>query len=330
MKIPKIILILSIGFSAIAWWARPAAALDNIVIGYPTTSSQFVPLWFAKDAGLYEKHGLDSKLVYIQGGSLLLQAMLAGQVQSAQTGVTEVVLAALRGADMKFLGITAKIFPYTLIGSKEVKSAGELKRGKIAVNRLGSDVSAVGTRMALRKLGLNPEKDVTMLQVGGSPQRLAALQSGSVQGAALDFMSALRLAKQGFNVLSQVNLNYPYLGLLISGRFLRENQPAAEAFVKAFTEAIARFKNNREEGIRAISRYMKTNEADVLSKAYDFISKDFYGETLEPDAEAFRNLLDEIGEREPAARKASVHQFFDLSIVRKLEKEGFFKAIYKK
>lgn len=307
----------------------PARALESIVIAYPTTSSQFTPLWFARDVGLYEKYNLDGKLVFIQGGSVLLQAMIAGQAQAAQNGIAETVTAILRGGDVRMLGVTSKIFPYSMIVAKNIKTAKDLVGGKLAVNRL-ADVSAIASQVALRKLGLNPDKDVTMLQVGGSPQRLAALQSGAVQAAALDFMSGLRLSKLGYTVLSQVSLNYPYLGPVVSGRFLRENPAAAEAFLKAFVEAIARFKQNREEGVKALARYMKSNETDVLNKAYDFIATEFYAENLEPDAKSFQELVDEIGDREPLAKKATIPQVFDMTIVRKLDKEGFFKAVFKR
>lgn len=307
----------------------PGRALESIVIAYPTTSSQFTPLWFARDVGLYEKYGLDGKLVFIQGGSILLQAMLAGQAHAAQNGVAETAVAILRGGDVRMLGVTSKIFPYSMIVAKNIKTAKDLVGGKLAVNRL-ADVSAIASQVALRKLGLNPDKDVTMLQVGGSPQRLAALQSGAVQAAALDFMSGLRLSKLGYTVLSQVSLNYPYLGPVASGRFLRENPAAAEAFLKAFVEAIARFKRNRDEGIKALARYMKSDESDVLNKAYDFIATEFYAENLEPDAKSFQELVDEIGDREPLAKKATISQVFDMTIVRKLDKEGFFKNVFKK
>ena len=104
----------------------PALALESLVIAYPTTSSQFTPLWFARDVGLYEKYNLDGKLVFIQGGSVLLQAMIAGQAQAAQNGVAETVTAILRGGDLRMLGVTAKIFPYSLIAAKNVKSAKDL------------------------------------------------------------------------------------------------------------------------------------------------------------------------------------------------------------
>ena len=324
--------ILSIAFWSIGLglFVRPAGALETIVIAYPTTSSQFTPLWFARDVGLYEKYGLDGQLVYIQGGSILLQAMLAGQAQAAQNGIAETMIAVLRGGDVRILGVTSNIFPYSLIVSKGVKSAKDLVGGRIAVNRVGGDVSAIASRVALRNLGLNPDKDVTMLQVGGSPQRVAALQSGAVQGAALDFMSGLRLSKQGYTVLAQVSLKYPYLGPVVSARFLRENPAAAEAFLKAFVEGIARFKRNREEGVKALARYMKSNETDVLNKAYDFIANEFYTENLEPDPKSFQELVDEVGAREPLAKNATILQVFDLTIVRKLEKEGFFKSVFKK
>jgi ABC-type nitrate/sulfonate/bicarbonate transport system substrate-binding protein len=143
-------------------------------------------------------------------------------------------------------------------------------------------------------------------------------------------MSGLRLAKLGYKVLAQVSLNYPYLGPVVSARFLRENPATAEAFVKALIESIARFKRNRDEGIKALAHYMKSDETDVLNKAYDFIAGDFYGETLEPDPKGFQELVAEVSTREPIAKSASVQQVFDLTIARKLEREGFFKAAFKK
>jgi len=329
MPFRKCVLAAVFGFLAPLVSRAPAGALESIVIAYPTTSSQFTPLWFARDVGLYEKYGLDSKLVFIQGGSVLLQAMFAGQAHAAQNGIAETVAAILRGGDLRMLGVTAKIFPYSLIVAKNVKSPKDLVGGRIGINRIG-DVSAYGSQLALRKLGLNPEKDVTMMQIGGSPQRLAALQSGAVQAAAMDFMSGLRLAKLGFPVLMQLNLNYPYLGPVVSGKFLRESPATAEAFIKAFIEGIARFKRNREEGIKALARYMKSNETDVLNKAYDFIANDFYAENIEPDAKSFQDLMDEMAEREPLAKKATIGQVFDLTIARKLDKEGFFKTVFKR
>ena len=112
--------LISIVFCLLTWGAflRSAGALESIVIAYPTTSSQFTPLWFARDVGLYEKYGLDGKLVFIQGGSILLQAMLAGQAHAAQNGIAETMVAVLRGGDVKILGVTSNIFPYTLIAAK--------------------------------------------------------------------------------------------------------------------------------------------------------------------------------------------------------------------
>jgi len=143
-------------------------------------------------------------------------------------------------------------------------------------------------------------------------------------------MSGLRLSKQGYTVLAEVSLNYPYLGPVVSARFLREKPATAEAFLKAFVEGIARFKRHREEGIKALAHYMKSNETDVLNKAYDFIANEFYTENLEPEAKSFQELVDEVGAREALAKNATIPQVFDLTIVRKLEKEGFFKTVFKK
>ena len=101
---------------SLAWGLspRPATALESIVVAYPTTSSQFAPLWFARDTGLYEKYGLDAKLVFVQGGSVLLQAMLAGQAHAAQNGIAETMTAVLRGGDVRILGVTFENFSLQL------------------------------------------------------------------------------------------------------------------------------------------------------------------------------------------------------------------------
>jgi len=298
-------------------------AADKVVIAYPTTSSQFAPLWFANDEGIYQKYGLDPQRVYIRGFNLI-QGMVADQVNLSQTAVAGALLAILRGADLRFIAITAKIFPYTLMGAKNIKTIKDLKGGKLAINRL-ADVSEIASKLALRKLGMNPDRDVTMLQVGGSPERLAALQSGSVQAAALDFMSGIKMSREGYNVLARLNLNYPYLGLLASRKFMKENPTATENFVKAFVESVVRFRKNRAEGIKVISKYMKSNEMDLVTEAYDFIAKDFYADNLEPDKEGFNLLLEELSSRESRAKGASINQFVDLTIIRKLEQEGFLK-----
>lgn len=307
---------------------RTTIAADKVVIAYPTTSSQFAPLWFAKDVGIYQKYGLDPQLVYIRGFNLI-QGMVAGEVNLSQTAVAGALLAIIRGADLRFIAITAKIFPYTLVANKNIKTPKDLKGGTIAINRL-ADVSEIASRIALRKLGMDPERDVTMLQVGGSPQRLAALQSGSVDAAALDFMSGLKMRKAGYNVLARLNLNYPYLGLLASRDFMQEDPTATENFVRAFVESVARFRKNREEGIKIISKYMKSNEMDLVTQAYDFIAKDFYADNLEPDRKGFKLLLEELSAREPRAKNATMNQFVDLTVIHKLENEGFFKKTFGK
>lgn len=307
---------------------RKTIAADKVVIAYPTTSSQFAPLWFAKDVGIYQKYGLDPQLVYIRGFNLI-QGMVAGEVNLSQTAVAGALLAIIRGADLRFIAITAKIFPYTLVANKNIKTPKDLKGGTIAINRL-ADVSEIASRIALRKLGIDPERDVTMLQVGGSPQRLAALQSGSVDAAALDFMSGLKMRKAGFNVLARLNLNYPYLGLLASRDFMQEKPTATENFVRAFVDSVARFRKNREEGIKVISKYMKSNEMDLVTQAYDFIAEDFYADNLEPDRKGFKLLLEELSAREPQAKNARMNQFVDLTVIHKLENEGFFKKTFGK
>ena len=121
-------------------------------------------------------------------------------------------------------------------------------------------------------------------------------------------MSGLRLSKQGYTVLAQVSLNYPYLGPVMSANFLRESPATAEAFIKAFVEGIARFKRNREEGTTALARYMQSKEADVLGKAYDFIANEFYAENLVLYPKSFQELVEEVS-AQPVAKRHYFSKF---------------------
>ncbi len=185
-------------------------------------------------SGLYEKYGLDAKLVFIQGGSVLLQAMVAGQAQASQNGVAETATAILRGGDVRMLGVTAKIFPYSLIAAKNIKSAKDLVGGRVAINRSRGRQRVWLQCWRCGNSGSNPEKDVTMLQVGGSRRNgWPPCNRGACRRRRWTLCRGCGWRSLGFRCWFSSILTILILGPVVSGKFLRESPALAEAFIKA-------------------------------------------------------------------------------------------------
>ena len=160
--------------------APTAAQLRKLNIAYTATSPYQAVLIIAKQAGVFKKHGLDPQLILTPGGSLGFQAMMGGDVAMVMADGSAAVTSNLAGADVVIIASFLNTFPYSLISIPEIKKVDQLVGGKVAISRFGS-ATDVSVRMSLAKVGLNPDKDVTILQIGTQTTRFAALQSKQVQ-----------------------------------------------------------------------------------------------------------------------------------------------------
>ena len=159
-----------------------AAPLEKLTIGWSAIAGSQAPFWITKEAGLFEKNGLDVIMIYLDGGSRATQAMMSGDVPIAQVGGNAPVVARLRGADITLIGGLLNILAYSMVVSPEIKKPEDLRGKKLTVSRFGSN-SDYATRKILIKWGLRPDVDVAVLQIpGGQPTRLAAIQSKQVHG----------------------------------------------------------------------------------------------------------------------------------------------------
>ena len=186
-------------------------AIEKIVLGYSGVGSGEEVHHFAKEVGLFKKYGLDVEIVYIPGGSTVVQSMIAGDVQFGRGSATEVVTAHLAGFPLKILTALINKFVYSFVTPMNIARPQDLKGKAVAVSRFGSGSDFI-TRLALKSWGLEPVKDVTILQIGNSPERLAAVAGGKVQGSILSLSQTPRAKKLGLRVLadlSQIDAEYP-------------------------------------------------------------------------------------------------------------------------
>jgi len=203
----------------------PASAqLFKLKTSYSALTANMAAYWLAKETRLFEKHGLDVDVVLIESGTTTIQALVAGETQIAMGGGTVAVSSALAGADLISIASIESRLPYGLLAQKEIKTLEQLKGKKHAISRFGS-IADLGSRLILQRFGLIPDKDITLLQIGGTSTRLAALSKRTVDSTILTPEFFLVAKKAGFTILvdpTQYQIDFPQLEV-ITTRFFRES-----------------------------------------------------------------------------------------------------------
>src|ERR1051325_4188627 len=190
-------IIVAAGIVSVLWFDSIASAqLTKLTIGNNTLSAAGLPAWTAKESGIFQKNGLDVQIVYFRGGTITTMALVARETPISQVSGPPMVSAALKGADAVMIAGGNVIAEYWLMSKAEIKTAEQLKGGSVAIATFGG-LSDGMARIALQKLGLNPVKDITLIQIGTIPERLSALDSGKVQGAMLNAPDNFRAKKRG-------------------------------------------------------------------------------------------------------------------------------------
>ncbi|MGE5817853.1 MAG: ABC transporter substrate-binding protein, partial [Deltaproteobacteria bacterium] len=314
-------------------FGSPAAAqLRKINIAYTATSPYQAALIITKDAGLFRKYGLDVSLIFTAGGSLGVQAMLSGDVAMNLSDGAASVGSKLSGVDNLMVASFINTFPYSLISIPEIKQVSQLKGTSVAVSRFGS-ATDLGVRMALAKVGLNAEKDVTMLQIGAQTARFTALQTKQVQSTIITPPFTLTARKMGYNTLidmAQLNIPYQLTALTVMRSYIKEHPDILQAAVTALSEGIHYYKREKEATIKILGKYLKTDDHEALEETYREVALKVLPEKPYPTLPGIQTILDEYAKRFPKAKTMRPEEFVDLSFVKKLDDEGFFERLYKR
>jgi NitT/TauT family transport system substrate-binding protein len=175
----------------------------KIRIGSPAPSAVVAPIWIPKESGIYAKYGLDPEVIFFNSGGLSLVTLIAGEVPIALSGASDIVPAVLSGGPVFLVSSYAERIPLTLVGAAGIKTVSGLKNKKVAISRFGSNTD-VAVRYLITQAGMDPQRDVTIVQVGGQSSRFAALTNGSVDATVIGPPSTLIARKLNLNLL--VNL----------------------------------------------------------------------------------------------------------------------------
>src|SRR5574342_47362 len=235
-----------------------AQQLHNLIVGYSSVSASFLPLWIAKEAKIFNRNGLDVQMVFFNSGTTAVMALLSGNSPISHTAGSGIVNSRLGGSDSVLIVGGTVSLDWWLLSRPEIKSAVQLKGGSVAISSFGSSSDFVA-RFALRKLGLDPEKDVILVALGSPVTRQAAMEADRVQATVHVHPSTFVAQKKGFTVLADVadlGLAYQHTGVATTQKFIKENLDIVRACVKSQLEAVHRLKTDRQSGIKILAKYM--------------------------------------------------------------------------
>ena len=252
-------------FSTEAW-----AQLTKVTTSYVSDSAGVLPLWLAKEAGIFARNGLDVQAVRVHA-SVGVMALMSGELQFVLASGPVVVDSALRGSNVVYIAGGMSTLDFVLVTRPEIKTAEQLKGSTVGLSAFrGANPTA--TRFALQKLGLGP-KDVSLIVVGGTSERIASLRLGKIQGTLFSPPQNITAQREGFNALADVaelGLPFVHIGVATTRTFIRDNPDIVRRYVKSHIEAIAAMKTDREMAIKTLTKYLgQIKDRDVLIKSYE-------------------------------------------------------------
>ena len=315
-------------FTLVVW------AAEKLTVGYGSIGGGMWPAIVAQKKGIFGKNGLDVTYIFIEGGTRALTAMISGEVRLLQVGGTEVINAALGGADVVIVSSLVNTLSFDLIVTPDILRADDLKGRRLAISRFGSTTD-VGLQLALRKLGFNP-KDVAFLQIGSNPARLSAMLTGQVQGGLLNSDTHAPLArKQGLRTLASLpDLGIEFLqsSTVTTRSYAKSRLQIVRQYLRSLVEAIAWLKDerNRQEAQQIMAAFIRNQDRELLDNMYDSLVKKVFRPVPYPTVEAAQNVLDQLALTNPKAKLAKPQDFIDDRFLRELEESGFIKGLYRR
>jgi NitT/TauT family transport system substrate-binding protein len=306
----------------------PGTALaQTLKIPYVSISGFQAPLYLGERAGLFKKNQLEAQLIYMPGGSLIVQTLLSNEVGIASLAPPSAVGAWVKGAELSLVAGGIERALNVLMVNPKIKRVEDLKGKRVAISRFGS-LSDVSLRDALAFHKLRANQDVVVAQIGGLGERMVALTSGVVDGAILNVDQVFQAEKLGFQILIDLRklpLTYSTQGVVVSNNFLRAQRSTVKRFLRVYIEGIKIFKTDKEYSMETLGRYIKSSDREILSKTYD-VYRDAWESVPLVRREGIQQALDSIPEAKGV--KLNLDNLIDNSLIHELEKEGFLAELY--
>jgi NitT/TauT family transport system substrate-binding protein len=295
----------------------------QIVTAYAEVVGANSGVWGAKEAGLFQKRGLEVDMRLIES-SLSVGALISGQVQFAVVGGPESFAAAVEGADLRVLATLSPVYPYKFEANPSMKTTDDLKGKKVGISRFGSS-SDIATRVGLRKVGLDADKDVTIVQVGSLQARMTALATGAIDGGLAGVPDNIPLEDKGFHVLfdlAELELPAAIVCIVVQGPWLATHRDETQRYIDAMVETIARLKRDKGFAQEVIRKYVKLDEQRLLDASYDYTIAKVLPAVPYVKPEGFKDSIEVLSQKNPKARDYDLNKLIDNSFLKSAAERG--------
>ncbi len=297
----------------------------RVALGSISVNSCVIPI--GAQHGLFTKYGVDVEPIYFGGGMNSIAAVTSNSVQFLAAGSTATISARLGGADLTMLSVQSSKLDYSVMVNPEIKSPQDLK-GKIVTGTRPGASADTALRLYIRKYGLEPDKDVVFISVGESQQgRYNALTRGMVVATVLPPPYSTIAKQNGFRELAdlrKVDIEYSGTSVAGTGSYIKSHQPAIENFFKGYIESLHFFRTQKEKTVQDIMKFMRMNDRARAEEGYEYYV-DMMPVVPYASVAGVKSVLQFLAPRQPKAASANPEEFFDMSILKKIEDSGFTK-----
>ena len=304
--------------------------LKRIHVGVPAISMGNIIIFFAKEAKIFEKHGLDAEPVVMSGSGIASRALIAGSVTISPIATPTVMTAVLAGSDMVILGHTMPGVIQYLMVRPDIKRAEDLKGKTVGVTTFGS-LGDFLVRHLARQRGLNPDKDFALRQIGADPERLLALRQGNIQAATLSHPTFILAQRSGFQILWDFfkDVDYPWSEIATTRTQIKQDRDLVMRYMRAHIEGIARFKQEPELAKMVIKKMLRLDDEPLAQESWELFAKHRLAAPY-PNIKGMKTSYEYVAATRPQVWKHKPEDFIDASFVEELDKSGFIKKLYEK
>jgi NitT/TauT family transport system substrate-binding protein len=314
--------------------AQPNAAaqtpLEKLRVAYTVIAPTQANVWTAKEMGYYAKHGLDVELVLLVGAPLAVAALVGGETPIVHTGASAVITSNLAGSGAVIIAGAANRFPYVLFVTDQIKKVEELKGKKFGVSRIGSADNAAAATV-LERYGIR-ESDVTYVQAGSIPARLAAMQTNALQATLLQAPETLKAKELGLRALldfTKLDVEWQQNGVATTRDYIKKKPDTVRRFMRAYVEAVHYNLTNPKGAKKILQKYLAIKDDKSIDEAYNEIVVKLTRRVPYPTEPGIQLFLDQLKIKNPKAGQVKPSEFTDISFLKELESSGYIDRMYK-
>jgi NitT/TauT family transport system substrate-binding protein len=310
---------------------RAGLAQEKLRLAWAGFSPTNSPIWVIDERKLLQRMGVEPEIIAINASPTVLQALLADEIDAASISVTTLTSSRLQGADTVMIVGVVPTFVDHIVSLGSITKIEQLKGKTAGVNRLGS-TSDLGLRLALKKLGIDPEKDVKIIPTGGTAERFAALSKGVTQFTIIPEPFLTQAERLGFrNLYNITDLKIPFWwnGILSREGIIKAKRPLLLKLARAMVEAIHIVKTEKEYAKGLFKKKLGVADPEGLERAYKDYSN-IFPEAPYPTPDGVKTMLDDLAPKNPKAAAADPKTFVDMSLIRELDSSGFIKQLYRR